>query len=174
MLYNPKPAALAAPYIIGLTQLAIAICMAAIAWQMPTWFFVDRFVMASTIAGALTVGTLSTYMAMRYNAPKTGWEAETDLHLWTQLEQMALSVPLLLAGWPGIIALICSIYPAVFLQKAGVNRMLESSIWDNQTDDATGQYYSIPSLKIKIPRTTQRFRAWMAVLSILAFLIKFL
>lgn len=174
MLYSPISRlrsisgwALAAPYLVGVLMVVISVLAMQIAFKAGAWSFVPYNLNAFIVGISLSLTNLCTYMALRYNAPNAGGKYEQDLHLWTSLEQGFLSVPLVLCGWPGLIALGLSVYPSVFLQKVAINRFVGESIWDNATDDPTGHTFAIPSLGIKIPRTTQRFRAWMSIGSIL-------
>jgi len=165
MLYNPKEKAPAAPTIISIVMVINATCMMSITLQVfAGWSFLPSQVGNMLSIIAFLVAMLSGIMAMQY-----GKQPRIDLHLWVQLEQMALSVPFLFIGRPGIAVLVCSAYPAVFTQKAAINRLTDQDVFYNGTDDPTGQYYSIPSLGIKVPRTTQRFRMWAAFISIILF-----
>ncbi len=165
-MYNPKEDAPAVPHLAAGGMVIVACCLFAIAVPSGLWSFVPRLYVNLADGAALVLCLLCTILATTYGATRNTWL--NDLHLWTQGEQMLLSVPLLLCGWPGIIALVLATYPAVFLQKALINRIQEQDMYANGTDDPNGQYYSIPSLGIRVPRTTQQFRARVSVASVAA------
>lgn len=166
VMYNPTPGAPAMPQIVAAGMAAVACCLFAIAVPSGLWYFTPRVYVNIADAVALPLCLLCTALTTVYNTGRNTWL--NDLHLWTQAEQMFLAVPLLLCGWPGIIVLVLSTYPSVFIQKAMINRFTGQDIFYDGTDDPSGQYYTIPSLGIRVPRTTQRFRAWVSVASIAA------
>ena len=163
-MYNPKEDAPAVPHLAAGGMAIVACCLFAVAVPSGLWSFLPRAYVNLAAGAALLLCLACTVIATMYNTGRNTYI--NDLHLWTQGEQMLLSVPLLLCGWPGLIALALATYPAVFLQKAMVNRMQEQDIYANGTDDPSGQYYSIPSLGIRVPRTTQLFRARLSVASV--------
>lgn len=164
MLYAPKEAAPYAAAVVGLPMTVVAVLLAVIAGRLPGWSFLpDYNHITSGVAVVLTAAF--SFMALRYNNQNAG-KYEKDLHLWTQAEQMAVSVPMLLAGPLGLIALACMVYPAVLVQKSIINSFFGLSWRDDRTDDETGATYSIPSLGMKIPRLTQKIRAILAAISI--------
>ncbi len=166
MLYRPKEAAPYAAAVVGLSMTIVAVLLAVIANRAPGWSFLPD--QARIISGVAVIVTAAFgLMALRYNQPNAG-KYERDLHLWTQLEQMAVSVPLLLAGPLGLVALACMVYPSVLVQKSIINSFFGLSWHDNRTDDETGATYAIPSLGLKIPRLTQKIRAILAAVSIAA------
>lgn len=121
-------------------------------------------------AAAVLAAGICSIVTLQYrnnSAPK--WAR--DLHLWTAAEQAALLPLLLLSGWDGVVAAICSVYPAVTAQKAVINYSIGEN-WDyDGTDDPTGKTYGIPSLGIKIPRTTQITRLWLSLASFILLII---
>lgn len=165
MLYNPKEWQPMAPFLVSGWMVIIALCVLHIAVR-EHWSLLPAQVSSMLNIMAFFLTILCAIMTLQWARI-----ANVDLHLWTQLEQMALSVPLILFGWQGLVVLACAVYPSVFFQKAAINRLTEESIWYNATDDATGATYSIPSLGLNIPRTQQRFRAWMAAASLLLFIL---
>lgn len=166
MLYAPKEAAPYAAAVVGLSMTVVAVLLAVIANRVSGWpFLPDQARIISGVAVVLTAAF--GFMALRYNNPNAG-KYEKDLHLWTQAEQMAVSVPMLLAGPFGLIALACMVYPAVLVQKSIINSFFGLSWHDDRTDDETGATYAIPSLGLKVPRLTQKIRAILAAVSIAA------
>ena len=90
-----------------------------------------------------------------------------DLHLLTLIEQTALAAAILLGNMSVLtmITLSCAVYPSVLLQKSMINYMIDRPWYFNGTDDPEGRWYSIPSIGIRIPRTTQRLRLWLSIAS---------
>ena len=165
-MYAPKQDAPAVPHLVAGGMAIVACCLFAVAVPSGLWSFMPRAYVNLAAGAALLLCLACTIISTMYNTGRNTYI--NDLHLWTQGEQMFLAIPLLLCGWPGIIALVLATYPAVFLQKAMINRFTEQEILYNGTDDPSGQYYSIPSLGIRIPRTTQLFRARLSVASVAA------
>lgn len=169
-MYNPKSDELGVPYIAGLFIVLVAAILVAIGIRLTPWGFFPQPWGAIAMGIAFPLSALAGYFALKYNDPKvTKWER--DLHLWTTAEQAliygAVSV---LSPWACAMAVL-SVYPAVFAQKAIINRFIDREWNYNGTDDPTGKYYGLPSLGIRIPRTTQKTRLWLCIASVVLFFI---
>lgn len=118
-------------------------------------------------ASAIASITLSTRLG-RFSE-KTGVKVLDDLHLLTWAEQATLYGAALAFGptWQTALALALATWPAVFVQKVGINILTEQAWNFNGTDDPTGNTWGIPSLGLKIPRTSQGFRAVASLLCLL-------
>lgn len=104
-----------------------------------------RWVVAGLFATFLT--TILLFVAM--TTPAGGLLA--DLHLWTFLNQTAITGSMWLSGVRAS-TLLLAVEPACFLQKTFVNIVPGGSMWSSATDVASGRSWSMPSLGIKVPR----------------------
>ena len=75
-----------------------------------------------------------------------------DVHLWTFLNQTAISGTMFFSGVK-VSTLLLAIEPACFLQKIFVNIIPGGPMWSASTDVASGKFWSIGKpLKLKVPR----------------------
>jgi hypothetical protein len=72
-------------------------------------------------------------------------------------------------------AALLSVYPGTYLFKGFVNVLAGNKWHYNGTDDPSGNFYTliVPIVKweIKVPRTTQKLRLGLSILSLIAFII---
>lgn len=88
-----------------------------------------------------------------------------DIHMWESLLTGGYFIYLTLAGY-NIILLCCSVYPALLLHKGLINLGSGLHFFAEATDDPSGKTYGIPTLGIKINRSSTKFRIIVAGLSL--------
>jgi hypothetical protein len=95
-----------------------------------------------------------------------------DVHLWTLMQQVCLAGALYFSG-TDIMALLATVYPAVFMQKLFVN-LLAGKRWNYRgTNDKTGATYGIPKLGINVPRIASMYiRLGLAIASVTGYILR--
>lgn len=173
-MYNPKSDALQVPVVAAWALPLLAFVGIGLSAHLSDFDLLTRYfprshqIVAASILAALSGGC--SVMALQYRSPDAK-SYEKDLHLWTQAEQMLLTAGMVVLSPWAVLAVVLCTYPAVFMQKGIINRFVEEDWFFNGTDDPTGKYYGLPSLGIRIPRTTQRLRLWLSLASIFVFVI---
>ena len=75
-----------------------------------------------------------------------------DVHLWTFLNQTAITGTMFFSGVK-VSTLLLAVEPACFLQKTFVNIVPGGSMWSRATDTVSGKFWSIQKpFKLRVPR----------------------
>jgi hypothetical protein len=102
------------------------------------------------------VGALACALSMAglYVSFRRSSSPVADIHLWTLSHQTALAGTVFFAwmSWPVFWALCLAVFPSNALQKIAVN-LFAGHPWNHkETNDPSGNTYTIPLLGIKMPR----------------------
>ena len=132
----------------------------------------------ATICSAVTV-TAAVFKAMSFNPLAKYDLVWRDLPAWTKdihLQETALAFfPLVAYAVCGnsILLAILMVYPALILHTGLINIGGGAKFLDMATDDATGKTWGLPSLGIKIPRSSLMMRLTLAAFSIVGTIVYF-
>jgi len=88
-----------------------------------------------------------------------------DIHLYETVTTGMATIAWLLAGG-NLVLIAASVYPAMILHKMAINLGAGLPLLSDKTDDPAGRYFTIPILRIRIPRLGFAVRIPLAVVSL--------
>lgn len=136
------------------------------------WHGLTKFQFWMSILGIAASLISIVLLGVSFKFPKFKFN---DIHLWTWVNQTAISGTYFFQKYKNWKWLLLAIYPAVFLQKLFIN-LLSGLRWDYiGTDDVTGKTWGMKIFgrKVKIPRLfrgNMYLRLGLALLSISVFI----
>lgn len=139
------------------------------------WFFMpDMWQSILSVTGCIAT-ILIHFFAVLWNdiidEDKWWTPAAKDLSLLTLSESIILSLVAVLSGWSGLVAIVLSVFPAWYIYEGFVNLLTDRSFHYDGTDDEKVPTYAIPLLSNKLPRTIQKTRLILSVVSVLLLMV---
>jgi len=151
--------------LVGLVALTAVVCIFP---MVKNWRKMKRWQRVLSIAGA--VGSMLSVVFLGVSFFSPSWRV-SDIHLWTLAHQTAMAGTNFFSRVPWWL-LMLAVAPSVLLQKMFVN-IIPGNRWNYRgTDISNGKHYTIPLLRIKVPRIANMYvQLGISLLSIGAYFL---